>query len=226
MTSTISTTTEKAAAEASSSLWKDRLERILAQDRRALNFEHYTVSKEHSKRMEQLAQQVPQLYGNPEITPRSKWFHHPRFNENSQMPPYHVHFREEMKHVLSYVYKAYNGDDTRKQMKSACRMFSGSMRGLNGHVSIEEYSVFPVYRDCFPEVNIDFLYHDHKSLKEAEHKIVNELEALAQKESVSKDEIVDCLQQVLDFDDQLMAHMGEEEEIVVPMSLTDQEIWF
>jgi hemerythrin-like domain-containing protein len=93
-------------------------------------------------------------------------------------------------------------------------------------VSIEEYSVFPVYRDCFPEVNIDFLYHDHKSLKEAEHKIVNELEALAQKESVSKDEIVDCLQQVLDFDDQLMAHLGEEEEIVVPMSLTDQEIWF
>jgi len=31
---------------------------------------------------------------------------------------------------------------------------------------------------------------------------------------------------VLNFDDQLMTHLGEEEEIVVPMSLTEKPIWF
>lgn len=222
--------TSNLSKASSSSSWKDRLEGILSQERLVLNFEHYTVSEEHTKRMTELAKQVPTLYANPEITPRSKWFQHPRFHENSQMPPFHVHFRQEMKECLNYLYEAYSNEDNDAQHKHllrAYRTFSGSMRGLNGHVSIEEYACFPLYRDCFPQVNIDFLYHDHKSLKDAERKTMHQLEALgASQQDITKEEIMQCLQQLLDFDDQLMAHLGEEEEVVVPMSLTDQEIWF
>eukprot|EP00980_Cylindrotheca_fusiformis_P015351 scaffold4304_cov71-Cylindrotheca_fusiformis.AAC.4 len=235
MTSTMSkeaTPTSSVSSSSSSSSWKERLDTILQQNRHVLNFEHYTVSKEHMERMKELAQLAPELYDNPEITPRSTWFDHVRFNENSQMPPFHVHYRTELQHIIHCIYKAYNENDDdnddkqKKQLSRAFRSFSGCMRGLNGHVSIEEYACFPVYQDCYPKVNIRFLYEDHKSLKKAEHKAMNKLGTLVQQDSVTKEDILECLQHMMDFDDHLMGHLGEEEEIVVPMSLTEQDIWF
>ena len=86
------------------------------------------------------------------------------------------------------------------------------------------------------EVNIDFLFHDHKTLKKAEHDIHNQLKELVNKSSccnggvgtamLSSEIISSVMEKVLEFDDQLMTHLGEEEEIVVPMSLTEKEIWF
>ena len=47
-----------------------------------------------------------------------------------------------------------------------------------------------------------------------------------QSESFSRDQILNTLEVFLAFDDVLVAHLGEEEEIVVPMSLTDKPVHF
>ena len=101
------------------------------------------------------------------------------------------------------------------------------MRGLNGHVSIEEYACFPLYQQVYPAVKLDFLVDDHKELHRAEEHVVKTLRNL-QNDAGGKDDelILSALEVVLDFDDHLMAHLGEEEEIVVPLSLTDKPIWF
>jgi hypothetical protein len=99
------------------------------------------------------------------------------------------------------------------------------------------YACFPLYVDTFPKVDIACLYNDHKQLHKSEkavHRILSSLLEEEEKSSVivkvslSRQDIIvlSALQVVLDFDDQLMAHLGEEEEIVVPMSLTDKKIWF
>ena len=120
----------------------ERAQLVLSQDRGVLNFERYKPSQEHVRRMQSLAESAPELYNNPSITPRSKWFSHPRYHQNSQMPPFHVHFRQEMQGVIQYLVKAYSSGDPPKSVTSHIRRahstFVGSMRGLNGHVSIEE----------------------------------------------------------------------------------------
>jgi hypothetical protein len=216
--------------------------------------------------MEQLAKLVPQLYDNPDITPRSKWFSHANYGRNSQMPPYHVHFREELQQVISYLYQAYQQQQQQQEesaplppptnkklvqsLKRVSALFQGSMRGLQGHVSIEEYMCFPKYASTFPTVNIRFLYDDHEELHKAEHDVQVQLSKLVetfshspppQRKSSSSSSVDDdddesrlqhvlllttTLQSVLDFDDLLLAHLGEEEEIVVPMSLTEKRIVF
>lgn len=218
-----------------------KLRDILQQNRTVMNFEHYTPSAAHVARMQQLKKAAPHLYDNPTLTPRSTWFDHPRWYENSQMPPFHVHYREEMQTVLRWLGKAYervvaaDADDddqgattARAMIRKAQAHFLSSMRGLDGHVSIEEYACFPLYEQVYPEVNIRFLYQDHKALHAAEKEVKAVLERLTMIEDkgVTRVMILDAIQIMLDFDAQLVAHLGEEEEIVVPMSLTEKEIWF
>lgn len=211
---------------------RSRIQKVLSQDRGVLNFEHYTPGDEHLERMKKLKQVAPELYDNPSITPRSKWFQHPRYRQNSQMPPYHIHFRHEMQEALSSLYEAYHTEDPAKQrqyIRRASSTFHGSMRGLNGHVSIEEYACFPTYKHLHPHVDIRFLYDDHKHLHEEENAVSTALARLVeaqQSESFSRDQILNTLEVFLAFDDVLMAHLGEEEEIVVPMSLTDKPVHF
>ena len=238
-TTTTIVTNEKASSQEMS--WEDRLERILSQDRDALNFPHYTLSKDHIVRMKMLAQQAPELYDNPEITPRAKWFHHPRYAQNSQMPPFHLHFRLDMQEVLENLLKAYSvasalvhnsaSNLQTKAIERAFRIFYTSMNGLNGHVSIEEYSCFPMYQDLFPHVELQFFYDDHTALKQLENTVMSSLNALLERGHhgeplATAEEILNCLIQVMDFDDELMAHLGEEEEILVPMSLTDKDVCY
>ena len=140
------------------------LQRVLSQDRNKLNFEEYTVSDRHKQRLEELAKIAPELYDNPTITPRSTWFNHPKYYDNSQMPPFHVHFRQEIQTTLQYLYQALNNSGERSSdvqkllnIQSAQRYFNGCMRGLNGHVSIEEYACFPLYQKIFPIRQITIL---------------------------------------------------------------------
>jgi hypothetical protein len=258
---------------------QQRVQRILSQDRHVLNFEHYIPSPTHVARMGRLAKTVPELYDNPGITPRSKWFTHPRWHENSQMPPFHSHFRSELQSAIQALYNAYeiiiivssspnhnnnnnNNKETsitaatqRRMIERANHTFRGSMQGLNGHVRIEEYACSPLYKKTFPKVDISFLYQDHQHLHESERHVYNAFDAILLSSSSNnvddddfdddrkdddddddsstiiisiqkKEELASALNRLLDFDDELMAHLGEEEEIVVPMSLTEKEIWF
>eukprot|EP00977_Amphora_coffeiformis_P021556 scaffold9477_cov197-Amphora_coffeaeformis.AAC.6 len=214
---------------------------ILAQDRHVLNFEHYQPSAAHHERLAALAQVAPELYDNPDITPRAKWFAHPLYRRNSQMPPFHVHFREEMQQVVACLWQALSASQQQQQQRNgndhlrrAFQIFQGSMRGLHGHVSIEEYACFPVYQQTFPQVNLAFLVDDHKELHRAEQHVAQTLRKYAGPTTSTTtssgtdddddDLLYAALEVVLDFDEQLMAHLGEEEEIVVPLSLTEKHI--
>ena len=228
------------AASASTRLatLKTKIQSVLSQDRGVLNFEQYTPGKDHRERIKKLAKVAPELYDNPSITPRSKWFQHPRYRQNSQMPPYHIHFRQEMQEVLRCLYQAYVASDSssrRQELRRASSIFHGSMRGLNGHVSIEEYACFPTYKSLHPHADIQFLYTDHEDLHQAETKFSNALTGLLeapppqqqqQQQSFSRDQLLNVLEGFLEFDDHLMSHLGEEEEIVVPMSLTEKNVHF
>ena len=206
---------------------KEQIEQVLAQDRHVLNFEHYTPSPEHVQRMETLAKLAPELYDNPDITPRSKWFQHARYHQNSQMPPFHVHFRTETQAVIHMLYKALQVPESQQQsIRRAAHIFQSSMRGLQGHVSIEEYACFPLYQQTYPHVDVSFLTNDHKDLHKQEETTQKELSELSLQSSPSKQAIQETLGVVLDFDQHLLAHLGEEEEIVVPMSLTEKSIFF
>jgi Hemerythrin HHE cation binding domain len=218
---------------ASASTWQDRVNSILSQDRRVQNFPHYKPSEVHVSRMKELAKKAPELYDNPEITPREKWFQHSRYRQNSQMPPFHVHFRSELQAVIRYLYEGMttdNGDVIQSNIRRATRLFEGSMRGLHGHVNIEEYACFPLYEQNYPHVKVaKFLAQEHEALHQAEEEARKALYDLLDKQegdNLQKESVLSTLTVLLDFDDKLMAHLGEEEEIVVPMSLTDKPIFF
>ena len=102
--------------------WQQQLEIILKQRRNVLNFSEYTVSQAHEKRMAEFAKAAPQVFDNAEITPRSKWFNHPNYRRNSQMPPFHVHFRQEMQSVLGYLQQAYILVKEQQNPQRPCQM--------------------------------------------------------------------------------------------------------
>lgn len=213
----------------------ERLQRVLSQDRAVLNFDQYTTSTEHNKRMAVLKEKAPELFDDPNLTPRSKWFNHKHWNRNSQMPPFHVHFRVEMQDVLRLLYEAYaastkNPKTQMRAIRNANSHFNGCMRGLSGHVRIEEYACFPLFKKAFPHADVSFLEKDHKHLhkkeKEVNKAFSDAVLRLSAKDCIPPDQVLALTETVLDFDDCLMAHLGEEEELVVPMSLTDKEIMF
>lgn len=212
---------------------KSKIKNVLDQDRRVENFEYYNTTPQHKERMKELAELAPELYNNPDITPRSKWFHHPRYRQNSQMPPYHVHFRVEMQETIWYLFRSYTMENStsinqQNDIRRAYSIFHSSMQGLNGHVQIEEYCCFPTYKSVFPHVDIQFLYSDHASLHHEVQNVLDSFNALPVngKELLPQECILTLLEVVVAFDELLMSHLGEEEEIVVPMSLTGKEIIF
>jgi hypothetical protein len=223
---------QKADMNATQIAQQEDVDRVLAQDRGLLNFPHYTVSEAHRQRLDQLRRQAPNLYDNPVISPRHTWFTHPRWHENSQMPPFHVHYRQEMQEVVRCLYEACKQEQqtTLKWIRRATQIFRHSMQGLHGHVNIEEYACFPLYQREFPHIDFTFLYEDHKDLHDAEVTVYKALEDAATAASTSTARPTTALQKALqvtlEFDAHLLRHLGEEEEIVVPLSLTEKDIWF
>lgn len=149
------------------------------------------------------------------------------------MPPFHVHFRHELQIVVWSLSEAYNaavdGSDMAKIrhfIHRADRMFQGSMCGLNGHVSIEEYACFPTYQSLYPHVPIQFLVEDHEHLHTTEAEVTHALPKISNKQNIGAEDLLSVLTAVVNFDDMLMSPLGEEEEIVVPMSLTEKNVHF
>eukprot|EP00854_Cymbomonas_tetramitiformis_P005190 gene5190-6315_t len=189
-----------------------QLSAILSEDRHVLNYTNYTVSKEHRARVK----------GFPDSLRihRSKWFTHPNWAGRMQMPPYHIHYREEMQAVLAQLKDSLDAPSPEKQqqlLRRAFQYFERSMQGLAGHVNIEEHTVFPKYQRAFPNVDISFLYKDHEHLHEEEGKLRREFERA--KLDDGRQGVLRVVQAALAFDAALNTHLGEEEEIVVPITL-------
>ncbi len=98
----------------------------------------------------------------------------------------------------------------------ALRIFEYCMQGLAFHVSIEERRLFPMLQREYPSVDVSFLYEDHKHLHKLEDSLKKTLRACAKKDGSSLDAAISS---ALEFDACLLQHLGEEEEIVVPMML-------
>ena len=68
------------------------------------------------------------------------------------MPPYHVHFREEMQELIKLLLMWYNAEREPpvQYLQAGQRVFRSCMGGLRGHVSIEEHHVFPELQSAHP----------------------------------------------------------------------------
>lgn len=216
----------------------NKLNHILLQNRHIINFIFYETSEEHKRRLEERPIRMNII--------RNEWFNHPNYRKRSQMPSYHVHFREEMQLVLNNLYECYQNNENEeyeiKNFLKAYSIFQNSMEGLHFHVQIEERSFFPDLQRKNPDFDLSFLYKDHEHLHEAEDNLKNKFQLIERKIKSSKgkkrnnnddndndnnnnDKILsiedksEILLLALKFDEVLINHLGEEEEIVVPLCL-------
>jgi hemerythrin-like domain-containing protein len=146
------------------------------------------------------------------------------------MPPFHIHFREEMQEAVRYLYEAYAGKSLKTQIRAARNAqnyVQGCLSGLHGHVGIEEHHIFPVMQRHHPKINLQFLFQDHQRLDRKERQLTRELNQLVRSATSSssdslipREDIMEVLRLLLAFDTTLMTHLGEEEEVVVPISLS------
>lgn len=204
----------------------NQLQQVLRQDRGVLNYTHYTPSSTHLARMKKFATIAPGIFDNPHVTPRNSWFTHVNYHRSTQMPPYHVHFREELQEALRYLYEAYAATSLSTQQRATRRAqhcVQACLSGLGGHVGIEEQYAFPSMQRRQPRIDLTFLFEDHQRLDRAEKQLLQDLRLVVQKmtgrDLVPRDSILTLLRSLLDFDVLLMTHLGEEEEVVVPITL-------
>lgn len=285
--------------------------RVLNENRHVVNYINYVTSDEHKKRMKTMPKRLQ--------IPRDKWFTHKYWHGRIHMPNYHVHFRQDMQEAVKAIVRSFQTASLasrRQNMEHALRTFRLNLRSLNGHVGIEERSVFPMMVAANPDVDLKFLWEDHKELHNTADKVVHLLQqhirlmsaakesksdpnstasspsgklsslpvrylksmldaaavthmhcveaddlralvdkhesaamtemkaalrlaAVSTKECLSKADVArlymrrvrDCqgeggarvLEAVLEFDTELLTHLGEEEETVVPMELQDRQ---
>ena len=195
-----------------------QLARSLSQDRSALMFYDYEMSNEGRQRRDAL--------GALQIN-REDWLSHPGWRRRPQMPPFHVKFRLGMQQTLSILSDWY-ASSSRDPMpaEEAGRHFAAVKTVLNGHARIEEAQVFPMLQRWHPRVDTTFLYVDHARLHELEDAVIKNFKSIqtaAQYGHIDRGDKADVLRSVLAFDRCLMTHLGEEEDIVVPLTLNAPE---
>jgi hemerythrin-like domain-containing protein len=191
-----------------------QLERVLAQDRSALIFTEYEASAQHKARVDGL--------GSLQVR-REEWLSHSGWGKRHQMPTYHIHFRQEMQDVLHLLSEFYASTkrDTRLADEADSR-FVRFQSGLHGHVRLEETYYFPNLKAKYPRIDLSFLYADHARLHEFEREVLRGfkgLQTIAEYGSIEREDKADMIRKVLTFDQCLVNHLGEEEDIVVPLTL-------
>lgn len=208
------------------------LERRMALPRGEVNFTCYMTSASFQSRKKKW----PKKMKEPCVS-RENWWTHADYYKSPQMPEFHTHFRVEMGNTLKAIYDAYNfhTDSNRKkrerQINLALNIFRESMSSLSFHVSIEERRVFPmiISNVKHDDIDLSFLYDDHKTLHTAEERLMKSLHQCLDEcqkgiEDEANDQAVElALQSVvssaLAYDSALLTHLGEEEELVVPITL-------
>lgn len=208
------------------------LRRRMAQSRREANFTSYLTSSSFQARKEKWPAKM-----KASSLRRENWWMHPDYHKYPQMPEFHIHFRVEMGNMLAAIYDAYSfhkegsRNKRERRMNLALNIFEGSMSTLSFHVSIEERRVFPMMQHQVNDDGLDlsFLYDDHKNLHMAEERLMKSLkrclaECVKGKETEAYDAAVEgslhaVITHALEFDTIFLNHLGEEEEVVVPITL-------
>jgi len=109
-------------------LKEDELQKLwhAARENRARqNYTAYEVGPDHSKRVMSLGDK---------FVSREDWWTHPKYRKRPQMPPYHVHFREEMQECIKLLLAWYNSgrEPTHQFLQTGRDVFGSCMGGLRG----------------------------------------------------------------------------------------------
>ena len=137
------------------------------------------------------------------------------------MVDYHVHYRTELQSAIKHLLRAIEKGDEHKNLENSFSRFYGCIRGLGGHIQIEERRLFPKYIRMmgFPKDGIKFLDECHRELEKSERDLESEYRRLYSQEKISKDDLQKCLGMLLKFDEDLNQHLGEEEDMVTPCEI-------
>jgi hypothetical protein len=199
----------------------DLLNNVLAQKRQEEIFYGFVPSPMHQARMAKLPLELR--------IPRESWVDHGHWSLNKQMTAYHVPIRWKMQQVIAQLVACYHSNDAiaidfgrsrpamEEQLADANRVFSLCMMVLSGHVVKEEGGTFPSLGHFFPHVDMSDMYDTHRELEDADEKVKSLFVEVEQ--NISHDLVAKLIQEVVHFDALLNQHLGEEEELVVPMSL-------
>merc|ERR1712232_1295242 len=95
--------------------------------------------------------------------------------------------------------------------------------GLHGHVNIEEHRVFPSIKRAlkFSDSDVKYLYECHEELDTMENKLDSVYRKVINKKQkkVAKEDVLEVMKSLVQFDRALMQHLGEEEEFITPVEL-------
>lgn len=195
-----------------------QLAKTVAQDRSVLVFHDFELSKDGAARKEGLGQLLVQ---------RNEWLGHHAWTRRPQMPTFHVKFRQGMQKILQILSDWYlSASRDASPAAEACRQFTMFREGLRMHVRIEEKQLFPQLQRWHPRVDTSFLYVDHARLHELEEEVARKfrsISTMALYGHVERDDKAELLRSLLAFDKCLITHLGEEEDIIVPLTLNAPE---
>lgn len=215
-----------------------RLRKLLAEDRSTEIFENYTAGLSHITRMRKMRTVQPEL-----CIPRNDWMQHENWSLNKQMTSYHIPIRSKMQQCLRELVMCFDaigrsgeivqlGGEQLEIMSdniaSAFKAFRMCIMVLSGHADKEEHNTFPSLMHFFPKVDIKDMFDSHEGLDsaaEAVRDMFSELISHLAKGAVSTHksnahkQLADLIDAAMQFDAHLNQHLGEEEELAVPMSL-------
>ena len=110
---------------------------------------------------------------------------------------------------------------TQERVERAAALWRDFKSKLNRHVGIEESAIFPAIAAHYPGLDLQFLYSDHEELLDLE---VSVARALREADATADQQAIEtALEKVVEFDEQFVTHLGEEEEFVVPLCLLTQQ---
>lgn len=228
-----------------------RVLEVLAQDRERpsrIEFTGYQVSKEHAQRLASLPVhlRIPrsQWRAHPNYKGRFQMpnFHHDFRQEmqaiivalwdavgnkgSAQAHAEAVAERrakdpQEAEPASDAAQKVARAATSADRLRAALDVWQGFKQHLDKHIAIEERAIFPNIKAHYPELDVSFLYDDHKSLLELEGRVIRCLHDAARKpEDTSL--VVAALEDVIRFDREFVNHLGEEEEFIVPLCLLSE----
>lgn len=218
-----------------------RVLHVLSEDRERparIEFSGYRSSAEHKQRLAMMPAHLR--------IPRSEWARHPKYAGRFQMPNFHHEFRQELQAVIALLWNVWSdtmvqGDTVEEktsdstlsdavmkrikcapgsQLKHAMTWWKAYKARLTKHIGIEENWIFPSIRAHYPDLDLSFLFDDHRALELEEEQVGSALRKCAAASANDTKTLMAALEAVVKYDEHFMDHLGEEEEFVVPLCLS------